>query len=246
MKNYCLIIALVFVVLKSTFGQSKSAELPSTYDRSSLSLILLDRYDSKVRDLFTKVEVPGKYFENKIGQKSITGSSGIDIDVNSLANELMRQKVGNKIISYSYARQSDGTMSADRFQERGLYNATDVDVLKAKATKLRLDAIKDSGDKIIGQSYVAVLDYTGLREVNEGNSRGWYSDVKLYLFKINFDDVAKARLYNELWIFPDDSPEIKAKKKVAFEQLNFDLQFVSQSSAPVSAQDFKIPPPNYP
>lgn len=33
---------------------------------------------------------------------------------------------------------------------------------------------------------------------------------------------------------------------MAFDQMNFDLEFVSQASAPVSAQDFKIPPPNYP
>lgn len=246
MKKYHLLITLLFAVFQTSFGQSKSAALPSTYDRSSLTLILIDHYDSKLSDRFTKVEVPGKYFENKIEQKSIRVSSATGFDANSIANELNQQKIGNKILSYCYSRQADGTMSADRFHERGLYNATDADVLKAKVTKLGMDVIKDYGGKIISKSYVAVLDYTGLREVNEGNSRGWYSDVKMYLFKIIFDDATQAILYNERWIYPDDSPDVKAKKKVAFDRMNFNLEYVSQSSAPVSAQDFKTPPPNYP
>ncbi|MCX6223030.1 MAG: hypothetical protein NTZ69_18840 [Bacteroidia bacterium] len=246
MKRHYLLISLLLLVLQTSFGQNKSAALPSTYDRSSLTLILIDHSDSKLRDRFTTVEVPGKYFENKIEQKSIGVSFATGFDANSFANRLNQQKIGNQIISFCYSRQANGTMSADRFHERGLYNATDADVLKAKVTKLGMDVIKDYGGKIISKSYVAVLDYTGLREVNEGNSRGWYSDVKMYLFKIIFDDATQAILYNELWIYPDDSPEVKAKKKEAFDQMNFNLEFVSQASTPVSEQAFKIPPPNYP
>ncbi|MCK9639749.1 MAG: hypothetical protein M0R39_07540 [Prolixibacteraceae bacterium] len=209
MNKYFLVIALLLAGLQTSFGQNKSAVLPSTYDRSSLTLILIDHSDSKLRDRFTTVEVPGKYFENIIEQKSIGVSFANGFDATRMANELNRQKIGNKIISYCYSRQTDGTMSADRFHERGLHNATDADVLKAKVTKLGMDVIKDYGGKIISKSYVAVLDYTGLREVNEGNSRGWYSDVKMYLFKIIFDDATQAKLYNELWIYPDDSPDVK-------------------------------------
>ncbi|MEI6050422.1 MAG: hypothetical protein WCS03_16095 [Bacteroidota bacterium] len=247
MKKQCLIIAFLLALLQASFGQSKSVILPSTYDRTSLTLILLDSYESKVSDRFLTVEVPGKYFENKIDLKSIRvtlAPGATSVSPASIGNALDRQKTGNQIISYCYSRQSDGTMSADRFLERGMYNATDADVLNAKGTKRGVEALKDYGDKLISKSYVAVLNYSGLREINEGNSRGWYSDVKLYLFKVIFDEVTQAKLYNELWIYPDDSPYVKAKKKEAFDQMNFNLEYVSQSSSPVSAQDFKTPPTN--
>lgn len=252
MKKHYLFIALLFVVLQTSFGQNKNAVLSSTYERSSLTLILIDKpgydYTLKLRDLFTKVEVPDKYFENKIVMKSIIvpiSAGSASIDANTIREVLNRRKTGNMIISYWYARQADGTMSADRFFERGMYNATDADVLKAKGTKRGVEALKDYGDKLISKSYVVVLDYSELREINEGNSRGWYSDVKLYLFKVIFDDAIQAKLYNELWIYSEDSPEIKAKKRVAFDQMNFDLEYVSQASDPVSEQELKNPPPNY-
>jgi hypothetical protein len=247
-KEFYLLIALLIASQLPSPGQDNSAALPSTYDRSSLTLILIDRYESKVRDLFTKVVVPGKYFENKIDEKSIgvsqvAGANGLD--VNSIAGALNRGKIGNKIISYWYARQADGTMSADRFLERGMYNATDADILKAKGTKRGVEAIKDYGEKLISKSYAVVLDYSPLREINEGNDRGWASDVKLYLFKVNFDDATQAKLYNELWIYNDDSPEVKAKKKLAFDKMNFYLESVSQVSGSAIAQELKNPPPNY-
>jgi hypothetical protein len=247
MKIKYLFIALFLVVLQTSFGQTKRTVIPSTYDRSSLTLILIEGQLQPI-DPFTKVKVPDKYFENKIDTKSIYVQQTPDpkgyLPVN-IGDVLARNKVGNKIIAYWYARQADGTMSADRFLERGMYNATDADILKAKGTKRGVDAIKDYGDKLIKNSYVAVMDYSGLREINENNSRGWYSDARLYLFKVTFDEATQAKLYNELWIYPEDSPELKAKKKAAFDQMYFQLEFVSQASSPVSAQELKNPPPNY-
>ena len=130
MKKHYLFIALLFVVLQTSFGQNKNAVLSSTYERSSLTLILIDKpgydYTLKLRDLFTKVEVPDKYFENKIVMKSIIvpiSAGSTSIDANTIREVLNRRKTGNMIISYWYARQADGTMSADRFFERGMYNA---------------------------------------------------------------------------------------------------------------------------
>ena len=247
MKRQYLLVAFLLAFLPSSFGQNKATAIPSTYDRSSLTLIHINNIESKVKEQFLNVKVPDKYFENKIDLKSIQLSQNTgdkNFDPNSITEILNREKTGAKIISYWYSRQGDGTMSADRFLERGMYNATDADVLKAKGTKRGVEAIKDYGDKLISNSFAVVLDYYALREINEGNSRGWYSDVKLYLFKVVFDDATQAKLYNECWIYTDDSPEVKIKKKTAFDQMNFRMEYVSQASSPVSEQDFINPPAN--
>jgi hypothetical protein len=249
-------ISAFFVILLSAVaalsGQNKGKLVSDTYDRSSLTLILIDQpgfdYTSKLREGIAKVKIPEKYFENSIDLKFISVTHAptvIGADINSIREALNRGKTGNKIIAYWYARQADGTMSADRFLERGMYNATDADVLKAKGTKRGVDAIKDYGDKLIRQSYAVVLDYTNLKPVNEQTIRGWNSEAKLYLFKVIFDDATQAKLYNELWIYPEDSPEVKAKKKAAFDQMNFDVEFVSQSATTLSETELKNPPANY-
>lgn len=246
MKKNSFLFVILLVAIAPVFGQNKSQIISDTYDRSSLTLILLDHPEvansSKLTGGIGNVLIPDKYFDNKIDLKLVKAPFAADfigVVTNSVKDVLNQEKVGNKIISYWYARQGDGTMSADRFLERGMYNATDADVLKAKGTKRGVDALKDYGSKLIGKSYVVTIDYSKFTAIDDAKLRGWSSDVKIYLYKITFDDAIQAKLYNELWIYQEDSPEIKAKKKAAFDQMNFDVEFVSQAFASITQTESK-------
>ncbi len=243
MKRVTLAIVLFVTISASAFSQKKvEAPLADTYDRSSLSLVLLshgdNQYATQVAEGFGAVQLPEKYFNNNIGVKSIKSpfaSSFVGDASRAIANELNNQKVGNQIVAYWYSRQNDGTMSADLFLERGMYNATDADVLKAKGTKRGVEAIKDFGDKLISKSYIAVVEYTSLTLTNNSQIHGWTSNAKVYLYKVKFDANTQATLYNDLWIYEDDAPAVKASKKEAFDKMEFSLEFVSSSSAFVTA-----------
>jgi len=243
MKRVYLTIVLLVAISVSAFSQKKAeASLADTYDRSSLSLILLNhgenQYASKVADGFSGVQLPDKYFNNKIDVKTINSpfASGFIGDASkAIAEELNKQKIGNQIVAYWYSRQNDGTMSADLFLERGMYNATDADVLKAKGTKRGVEAIKDFGDKLISKSYIAVVEYTTLTFTDNSQIHGWTSNAKIYLFKVKFEANVQATLYNDLWIYEDDAPAVKASKKAAFDNMEFSLEFVTSASAFVTA-----------
>jgi hypothetical protein len=246
MKKNSLLFLFLLAAIAPVFGQNKSPITSDTYDRSSLTLILLDHPEvansSRLTSGIGNVLIPDKYFDNKIDLKSVKAPFAADfigVVTNSVKDVLNQEKVGNKVISYWYARQSDGTMSADRFLERGMYNATDADVLKAKGTKRGVDALKDYGSTLIGKSYIVAIDYTKFTAIDDAKLRGWSSDVKVYLYKITFNDAVQAKLYNDLWIYQEDSPEIKAKKKAAFDQMNFDLEYVSQAAASVTQTESK-------
>ena len=246
MKKNLFLTAVMLTLVATLLGQNKPAAISDTYNRSSLTLILLDHSEvinsSKLKAGIGNVRIPDKYFDNIIDLKAVQSpfaANYIGVVQNSIGNVLNREKVGNKIISYWYSRQNDGTMSADRFLERGMYNATDADVLKAKGTKRGVDALKDYGDKLIGRSYIAAIDYTKFKTIDDSISRGWSSDVKIYLFKIIFNDTIQAKLYNDLWIYKEDSPEVKAKKKAAFEQMNFNVEYVSQAATSVIQTESK-------
>ncbi|MEI6049006.1 MAG: hypothetical protein WCS03_08930 [Bacteroidota bacterium] len=246
MKKKIYLVIILFAAFAGAFGQTKSATISATYDRSSLTLILLNHQDvansSKLTGGIGNVLIPDKYFDNKIDLKSVKApfaANYLGVVTNSIKDVLNQQKAGNKIISYWYARQADGTMSADRFLERGMYNATDADVLKAKGTKRGVDALKDYGDKLIGKSYVVAIDYSKFTAIDDATLRGWSSDVKIYMYKIIFNDTIQSKLYNDLWIYQEDSPEVKAKKKAAFDEMNFKVEYVSQAATSVTETELK-------
>ena len=246
MKKKFYLGIMLLAAFTSLSGQKKVETVAATYDRSSLTLILLDHPEvangSKLTGGIGNVLIPDKYFDNKTDLKSVNApfaAGFIGVVTNSVKDLLNQEKVGNKIISYWYARQPDGTMSADRFLERGMYNATDADVLKAKGTKRGVEALKDYGDKLIGKSYVVAIDYYNLKEINDAALRGWSADVKIYLYKVIFNEEIQAKLYNDLWIYQEDAPAIKATKKSAFDQMNFDLEYVSQAYTSVSETESK-------
>ena len=244
-RNFFLTVVLL-TSIATVFGQTRSKLISDTYDRSSLTLILLDHSEvansQKLTGGIGNVRIPDKYFDNKIDLKSIKApfaANYIGVVKNSIREALNREKTGNKIIAYWYSRLNDGTMSADRFLERGMYNATDADVLKAKGTKRGVDALKDYGDKLIGKSYIVVIDYSKFTFIDDSLSRGWSSDVKIYLYKIVFNDTIQSKLYNDLWIYKEDTPAVKTKKKTAFDQMNFDVEYVSQAATSVTQTELK-------
>lgn len=246
MKKNLFLTAVLLATIATVFGQNKSKTISDTYDRSSLTLILLDHPEvansSKLTGGIGNVLIPDKYFDNKIDLKSIKSPFAANytgVVKNSIKDVLNHEKTGNKIISYWYSRQNDGTMSADRFLERGMYNATDADVLKAKGTKRGVDALKDYGDKLIGKSYAVVIDYSKFTAIDDSVTRGWSSDVKIYLYKIIFNDTIQAKLYNDLWIYKEDTQEVKTKKKARFDQMNFDVEYVSQAAYSVTQTESK-------
>jgi hypothetical protein len=246
MKRNFFLTAVLLTTITTVFGQTRSKLVSDTYDRSSLTIILLDHPEvansQKLTGGIGNVRVPDKYFDNKIDLKSIKAPFAANytgVVKNSIMEALNREKAGNKIIAYWYSRQNDGTMSADRFLERGMYNATDADVLKAKGTKRGVDALKDYGDKLIGKSYIVAIDYSKFTFIDDSLSRGWRSDVKIYLYKIVFNDTIQSKLYNDLWIYQEDTPAVKTKKKAAFDQMNFDVEYVSQAATSVTQTELK-------
>jgi len=245
MKKYLTILCAFLVSFVSIYGQKKSSTLSDTYDRSSLTLILLDHPEavntSKLTNGIGDVRIPDKYFDNPVEPKSYKAPYVIDypgVVTGNIKDLLNQERIGNKVISYWYSRQSDGTMSADRFLERGMYNATDADVLKAKGTKRGVEALKDYGDKLISKSFIVAMDYN-LKAVDDAVNRGWSTDAKLFVYKVVFTSEIQAQLYNDFWIYEEDTPEVRAKKKAAFDEMHFDVEFVTQLSTSVTETELK-------
>lgn len=213
-------------------------------DRSSLSVILLDyndSYSTPIDQLFTQVSLDSKYDINKIPTQHIrvnerrTKADQYGYyqapdrrqDIQSFLND---HNIGKEIISYLFNRNSNtGEMSTERIYKRGLYNASDQNILESQATKRGIEGLKDHGFSLIGNCHLLILDYANIRyEYKKGDDNGdfyWYSTPAAYLFKIEWNEQLQNELFN-CWI-DESTPVIERKnKKTAFEKLSVPMKFI--------------------
>ena len=116
--RHFLIGIILLSILPVAFGQNKKAPVSSTYDRSSLSVVLIDHpeipYSSKLKDGIAKIVIPDKYFENKISTPSVTApyAAGFIGPVNnSIADAITTSKGHDKQICLSYIRETTAPYS---------------------------------------------------------------------------------------------------------------------------------------
>jgi len=237
-------------------GKTVKKLQPATdYDRSALTMILLSyedyKYAQEVQTEFTGIEVPSKFDDNTINLQILKVDGGRPKTVGEISkfvlNSLKSNKVGNAIIAKWYNCQSDGSFNMDLIKERGLYNATDLDVVNASVKEKGQDNVKDAGEKLIGNSYVLVMDYSNVKtcdeaydaalvtEANRGY-HGWVGSYSAYLFKLNFNDSVSSVFYNDLWTDNDSKSEIKAERKAKFESTHFPISYVSCVQNNLSSQ----------
>ena len=251
MKKFLILIA-VFLVLKVAIAQDKNDQVKSTYDRSSLSWLIVDNQNLSDFNLFTeKMKVLNelsKYDINPLNTLLLTIENPSEAQNSEIANKLTEGKYGNQILNFCFNRKPDGTMTPDLFLDRGLYNAKDEDIIRSKAMKRGLDYVKDYGENLIGKSHVIVLKVDNIIKIEENsrmdqiksllgkgkfhlirhNYRGYVITVSAYLFRINFDQTEKDNLYNNCWVNPEDNDQVKSEKVSQFNNMKVSFNFVKK------------------
>lgn len=207
------------------------------YNRSSVSVVAVAREESYFGEehfayMIHKVKVPGKYDVNKIPTQTVMikyprcykpfYQSGYSIPPERIHEVIDEANLGREVLGSVFNRQKDGTMDDSIIRERGLYNATDQDVLNSQASKIGLDLLAESGYQLIPNSYIMVLD------VPWNNEECVYDDVALegFVFKLDIDQDGVRDFLERTWIYPDDTEEVKAEKRKAFDDYRVGTTFV--------------------
>ena len=242
--KYLLTLVATFFVVYSTSAQEGMTKIPSTYDRSSITFYFMKfAGDKHVDDLSGKIggiQFTDKYNNNNFDELVLNAPSadfrGVKAS-NAILNYLNDKGVGKQIISRWYQRADDGTMSMDLIFDRGMFNATDATYIKAQATKRGNSLLQDYGNRLIEKSYILILDYKNVQTMKEAKiekMKGWKATVIAYLYKIQYDTEIQNALY-DCWIYPEDTPEVKAEKIKKFNDLKIPVAFVTQTSVNVTA-----------
>lgn len=169
-------------------AQEKTAEQRMEYDRSSLTLLMVyhpeDEFGAAIDSAYHAMPFPDKYDDHDLGFERIDNSTitGVqkgnkvglikaqygkklnakDLQKNSQALEdlLNNNRIANYMIAKWFGLYESEVCNTNLIQERGQYNATELDVALATQSARGLAMLSDAGEQLIGNTYVLVNDMT--------------------------------------------------------------------------------------
>jgi hypothetical protein len=254
MKKHLLLLSATILAcsLNAQNDVPKSLErglIPSTYNRNALTIVILDNnctYISDIKQATDNIIIPEKFDDNTVLTKCIKSASGKD----EILSTINQSKLGNQILSTWFSRSAEGDFNMSLIAERGMYNATADDMIKASASKIGMNKIKDAGQALVNNSYIQVIEFKDVITMKEyydkqdaanynyakanntqykpveRTKNGWKGSSVSYLFKI--DPAYVDLLFNDMWIYADDDPAVRTQKKELFDNANFSFSFVME------------------
>ncbi len=238
MKRLCL-LALCCLAFTWVYADGFVSD---EYNRNSLSLALVqrgnpfnggDQYDNVVTRVVTNNGIPAKFDVNDISDKQIWVNSGRSqaVSIETVTQLVEAKGLARQIIAYEFCRQSDGTMSDELILKRGNYNATDQDYVNAMATKVGLAGLSETGHNLLNSTYLVVMDFYNIyQEKSKDHSGAWRAYVAAHVFHLDLTDEDINYVYENCWIYDDDSESVRQQKRSAFEQYNFRMGYVTTAT----------------
>lgn len=187
MRRYSFFIGLVIAL--PLLAQSNDQVLNYRRNALATMLVFHpeDEFGRNIYEAFDSLPLPDKYDDQNVGLRVIDNSqivgvqrndtgfykatyghplTTIEIQKNALAieNLLNKANVGQRLVSkwFNFQGESldDAFFDTQLIQERGQYNASDVDVAVAMQTVRGVAALADAGEELISQTFVLVNDIT--------------------------------------------------------------------------------------
>lgn len=218
-------------------AQEKIKEVVTdNYDRNSVSYIIVDRGDSftsninafhnemRISEKFDVNLIPTRKYRTSVSRPNVLAQEEVDAFIRT-------NRLGNEIISYIYNRKSDGSFDDSILTERGLYNATDQDMMNAAAAKVS-ELSLEWGETLMNSAYVIVLDFYNLKKTTSDNGSVTYNAYAYaYAYKLEAGREVLDEFYMTAWADATSTDEEKANARAAFENLDFYLAPVATVTA---------------
>ncbi|MDR2972828.1 MAG: hypothetical protein LBU83_13035 [Bacteroidales bacterium] len=146
--------------------------------------------------------------------------------IDRISNKIREEKLAHKLLEKWFNINPDGTYSMDLIQNRGCYNATEMQALEASYTLRGRAILEDAGEELIGNTFVAFckidvyenepiakfkfMIVNAIANLTEGGELirtageiaylaakdGYSARTMAMLYKLNWNDSIKAEFYN--------------------------------------------------
>lgn len=191
LKSTILTVFICFSFHYIIYGQLESVpsgqkistninDVGQRYNRSSISIMVLDvaerQYASDIKSAFLKQTTPDKFDDHTIPLRYIPVDANPS-RVEELGFQIERYLnndigAGKMMVAKWFNRNEYGQMDMDLIAKRGLYNATDLDVKTALASKVGMGKIQDAGETLLKNSFIAVYSFRIVNKENIAKATG--------------------------------------------------------------------------
>ncbi len=168
MKKLIYNLVLFAAVMLSYNGYAQNKKEVDEYRRSSIYTILINHKEQKfateIKDAFVSLPVPDKYNDHNLSVKVLTMSGKLkdaksDDENKEITEFLNNNKVASRLVGKWFNRDMfTGECNSDLVKERGLYDANTYDVIMAEKSARSMALLQDSGEELIGNTFVLVND----------------------------------------------------------------------------------------
>lgn len=257
MKSHFKIFTLI--VLSFIFIAAPLTAQEHKYDRAGVSVIYTtysDGFDNSISDYYKSFIPDSRYDVNKILTTSMPASwKRINYKVNDSGTKvystttnteavtayLKAKNIGKQVISSIFNRKQDGTMDLMTVHYRGQYNATDQEYLTSVSSKRGAEALKETGEMLINQSYIVVLDMQNVRyeKLESDTDHNYRGQMMGYIYKIEWSENLLYAIW-DCWI-DENTPESEKNAKIeAYNNLQIPITFLSSYKSTTSTIDTKV------
>ncbi|MDX2195656.1 MAG: hypothetical protein NW207_04505 [Cytophagales bacterium] len=184
MKNYSILFIIslfaTYIHAQDSNAGAKINSPDQQYRRSSLHLMMIDDPERPmsvtIKKSFTVQPVPEKFNDHSLSLKSFPVDKLSVVPAYDLLDQINKNNLGREAVAKWFSRNaSTGTLNMNLVAERGFYNASDLDVKKAKASKRGMSTIGDAGEELIKNTFLVVCDfkYINKEELGTGVAIGF-------------------------------------------------------------------------
>ena len=236
-------------------------------NRVSLGLLWAkndSKFQSEVGKSFYKLKVSDKFNAHNTNKREIFVSPSIQ----AVDKTIKKEKIANELLAKWFNRKENGEFDTKLLEERGLYSASDAEMLQANASQRGLANLDAKALNLVDLTYLMVFsvdsleDYKIIYDKQDARRKknaevlgisfvpvvrkknGYSGNARVFVYKLNFNDSTSQVFFENYWINENDSN--KQAKKNAFEQNDFALNLVTamdfQAEASQNNPEYNILP----
>jgi len=160
--NKLTLLGLTFLAVVQIHAQSKTPEIDSKYRRSSLYKMMIDDnsrpYAEVIRNSFLNGPDQEKFNNHNLGLRTIPATDAKDESANIIAF-MEANNIARDVVAKWFDRSAKGGFDMELIKKRGSYDASVLDIAKAKSSKRGLDMLSDAGEDLIKNTFILVNDF---------------------------------------------------------------------------------------
>lgn len=180
MTKQLFLIALLLTVFSGWSQGTPPHEVK--YRRSSLYTVMTETpslpYANEIKQYFINSPIPDKFnnhnLSKRVYQLNEFSIAGGNVYTPSDEQQKILNEIARDLVAKWFNRSKKGGFNMKLIGERGSYDASAMDVAKAKASKRGLDMLADAGEELIGKTFVLINEfkYVNKEEVAQ-KTKGW-------------------------------------------------------------------------